>query len=62
MRRPVRLTPGGALPFELFPDGRVLVTLPPTAQPFGAAVSATVLYQSLLVFLAAVRSTRGRSS
>lgn len=57
MRRPVRLTLG-TLPFELFPDGRVLVTLPPTTQPFGAALSATVLYSNLVQFLAAARRMR----
>ena len=41
MRRPARLTLG-ALPFELYPDGRVLVTLP-----------ATALYPSLRSFLTA---------
>lgn len=53
MRRAVRLTLG-TLPFELFPDGRVLVTLPPAVQPFGAALSATVLYPNLRAFLAAM--------
>lgn len=57
MRRPVRLSLG-AVPFELFPDGRVLVTLPPTAQPFGAAVQATALFPSLAAFLATVRRAR----
>ena len=55
MRRPARLTLG-ALPFELFPDGRVLVTLPATALPFGVALQATALYPSLRAFIAAVRS------
>ena len=57
MRRPARLTLG-ALPFELMPDGRVLVTLPPTALPFGCALQATALYPSLRAFLAATLSTR----
>lgn len=57
MRRHVRLTLG-TLPFELWSDGRVTVTLAPQFMPFGAAVSATVLYQNLGVFLAAMRSTR----
>ena len=51
-RRPARLTLG-ALPFELYPDGRVLVTLPATALPFGAAIQATALYPSLWSFLTA---------
>ena len=46
MRRPARLTLG-TLPFELMPDGRVLVTLPATALPFGVAIQATALYPSL---------------
>lgn len=46
MRCPMLLT-FGALPFELLPDGRVLVTLPATMFPFGAAIRATVLYPSL---------------
>lgn len=57
MRRPVRLMLG-TLPFELWPDGRVTVTLTPQFMPFGAAISATVLYQNLGAFLAAMRSTR----
>lgn len=55
MRRPARLTLG-VLPFELYPDGRVLVTLPATALPFGAAIQATALYPNLRAFIAAVRS------
>jgi hypothetical protein len=51
MRRPQRLSLG-ELAFELFPDGRVLVTLPPTALPFGVAFAATALYPSLRTFLA----------
>ena len=43
----------GNLPFEVFPDGRVLVTLPPTELPFGVAMQATVLYPSLRALLAA---------
>jgi len=57
MRRPARLTLG-ALPFELFPDERVLVTLPATALPFGATVQATALYPSLRAFIATVRRSR----
>lgn len=53
-RAPLRLALG-ELPFEVFPDGRVLVTLPPTLLPFGAALAATVLYPSLGAFLAARR-------
>lgn len=55
MRRAVRLTLGNGLPFQIFPDGRVLVTLPPTMQPFGAALAATALYPNLKSFLAAMR-------
>lgn len=43
----------GELPVEVHPDGRVLVTLPPTVMPFGCACRATVLYPSLRAFLAA---------
>lgn len=53
-RAPLRLALG-TLPFEVFPDGRVLVTLPPTVMPFGVAMQATVLYPSLRAFLAARR-------
>lgn len=53
-RHPLRLMLG-TLPIEVFPDGRVLVTLPPTAMPFGVAMQATVLYPSLRAFLAATR-------
>ncbi len=52
MRRPARLTLG-ELTFELFPDGRVLVTLPATSLPFGAAIQATALYPSPRAFLRA---------
>ncbi len=45
-RRPLRLTLGAAV-LELLPDGRVLVTLPATAMPFGCAVQATVVYRNL---------------
>lgn len=44
----------GTLPIEVLPDGRVLVTLPPTVMPFGCAMQATVLYPSLRAFLSAV--------
>ncbi len=54
-RAPLRLSLG-AVPFEVFPDGRVLVTLPPTALPFGVALRATVLYPNLRGFLAAMRA------
>ena len=57
MRCPARLTLG-ALPFELYPDGRVLVTLPATALPFGAAIQATALYPNLRAFIATARGTR----
>lgn len=53
-RHPLRLTLG-TLPFEVFPDGRVLVTIPPTVMPFGVAMQATVLYPSLRAFIAATR-------
>ncbi len=53
-REPLRLMLG-TLPFEVLDDGRVLVTLPPTFLPFGAACQATVLYSSLGAFLRAVR-------
>lgn len=54
-RRPLRLTLG-AVPFEVWPDGRVLATLPATTMPFGAALTATALYPSLRAFLAAILS------
>jgi len=50
----------GDLPVEVLHDGRVLVTLPPTAMPFGCACRATVLYPSLRVFLAARRTMSTR--
>lgn len=53
-RQPLRLALGD-LPFEVLPDGRVLVTLPATRLPFGAAIRATALYPSLCAFLAAMR-------
>lgn len=52
-REPLRLSLG-TLPFEVLPDGRVLVTLPPTALPFGCAMQATVLYPTLRAFLDAL--------
>ena len=58
-RHPLRLTLG-TLPFEVFPDGRVLVTLPPTVMPFGVAMQATVLYPSLAAFLATITRTSRR--
>ena len=57
MRRPARLT-FGALPFELYPDGRVLVTLPAAALPFGVAIQATAPYPSLRSFLASAKGSR----
>ncbi len=48
----------GELPIEVLPDGRVLVTLPPTAMPFGCAMQTTVLYPSLKAFLVASRTIR----
>lgn len=56
-RAPLRLALG-ELPFEVFPDGRVLVTLPPTLLPFGVALQATVLYPNLRAFLVAARRLR----
>lgn len=53
----LRLTLGG-LPFEILPDGRVLVTLPATMLPFGAALSVTVLYPSLRTFSVGMRRDR----
>lgn len=50
MRAPLCLTLG-AVPFEVWPDGRVLATLPTARMPFGAAITATVLYPSLRAFL-----------
>lgn len=58
-RAPLRLALGN-LPFEVFPDGRVLVTLPPTELPFGVALRATVLYPSLRAFLATMTRTSRR--
>ena len=49
-RAPFRLALG-ELPFDVYPDGRVLVTLPPTLLPFGVALQATVLCPSLGAFL-----------
>jgi hypothetical protein len=40
---------------EVLADGRVLVTLAPAAVRFGAGVSATALYPSSRVFIAATR-------
>lgn len=58
MRRPARLMLG-ALPLELLSDGRVLVTLPASALPFGATVQATALYPNLRAFLATIRAKVG---
>ena len=60
-RAPLRLALG-EIPFEVYPDGRVLATLPPTLLPFGVALQATVLYSSLGAFVTAVlplRANRG---
>ena len=56
-RAPLRLALG-ELPFEVYPDGRVLVNLSPTLLPFGVALQATVLYPSLRAFLAATITPR----
>ncbi len=56
-RAPLRLALG-ELPFEVYPDGRVLVTLPPTLLPFGVALQATALYPDLRAFLVAIRALR----
>ena len=56
MRRNTLHLTFGTLPLEVWPDGRVLVTLPPTLLPFGVALAATVVYPSLSAFLAASRS------
>lgn len=48
----------GELPVEVLPDGRVLVTLPPTYMPFGCAMQATVLYPSLRAFLNVMSAER----
>lgn len=56
-REPLRLSLG-ELPFEVMSDGRVLVTLPPTALPFGCAMQATALYPSLQAFVAAMKAHR----
>jgi hypothetical protein len=53
-RQPLHLALGD-LPFDVLPDGRVLVTLPATRLPFGVAIRATALYPSLRAFLAAMR-------
>lgn len=45
----------GTLPFDVLPDGRVLVILPATRLPFGAAIRATVLYPTLRAFIEAMR-------
>lgn len=55
MRRQTLHLALGELPFDVLPDGRVLVTLPATRLPFGAAIRATALYPSLRAFLAAMR-------
>jgi hypothetical protein len=57
--RSLRLTLG-PVPFELLPDGCVLVTLAPSAVPFGAVVTGSVLYPSLKAFLAVWLSKRQR--
>lgn len=56
-RQPLHLALG-TLPFDVLPDGRVLVTLPATRLPFGAAIRATVLYPTLRSFLTAMRQGR----
>lgn len=55
MRRQTLHLALGDLPFDVLPDGRVLVTLPATRLPFGAAIRATALYPSLRAFIAAMR-------
>jgi len=57
MRRQTLHLTLGTLPFDVLPDGRVLVTLPATRLPFGVAVTATALYPSLRAFIAAMRRT-----
>lgn len=52
-RRVLRLALGD-LPFDVFPDGRVLVTVPATRLPCGVAMHTTVLYPSLRAFLTAM--------
>lgn len=58
MRRQTLHLALGTLPFDMLPDGRVLVTLPATRLPFGAAICATVLYPSLRAFIVAMRNGR----
>jgi hypothetical protein len=58
MRRQTLRLSLGTLPFDVLPDGRVLVTLPATRLPFGAAIRATVLYPTLRSFLTAMRQGR----
>lgn len=60
MRRQTLHLALGDLPFEVLPDGRVLVTLPATRLPFGAAIRATVLYPSLAAFVNAMVSRTSR--
>ena len=55
MRRQALQLALGNLPFDVLPDGRVLVTLAPAVVPFGAGVAGTALYPSLRAFLAAMR-------
>lgn len=55
MRRPARLVMG-ELALTLFPNGRVLVEVPPARTLFGVSLDATVLYPSLRAALAAVRA------
>jgi hypothetical protein len=57
MRRPARLMLG-ALPFELYTNGRVLVTLPAAALPFGVTLQATAVYPTLGAFLASMRRSQ----
>lgn len=45
----------GAVALTLFPDGRVLVVVPPAQTPFGATLTATAVYPSLAAFLVATR-------
>jgi hypothetical protein len=46
-RDALAVAPRVAAVLELLPDGRVLVTLPAMALPFGCAMQATVVYRNL---------------
>jgi len=60
MRRQTLHLALGTLPFDVLPDGRVLVTLPATRLLFGVAIQTTALYPSLAAFVNAMVSRTSR--